>query len=249
MNTEALKKDYLNGMSIKELKEKYNFKGEGTLYYYLKKLGISNRGKQIHYENPFIKQSPERDYWLGWIFSDGCIFKSRINAHMYLACLDYDILMKFKEFCGDRAKLNKFQYTTPVSKETKTIYKVAINSVELVEWFEDKFNTIGKKASTLNPNIEMNWDLLRGTLEGDGCFKKGVALVSNSKAWVDKVATFYDSFNIHYTIVKDSAYRISIYKKEDIRRVYHYLYDNTNLYLARKKIDLMGLAKEGFLEK
>lgn len=34
-----------------------------------------------------------------------------------------------------------------------------------------------------------------------------------------------------------------------IRRVYHYLYDNTNLYLARKKIDLMGLAKEGFLEK
>ena len=157
--------------------------------------------------------------------------------------------MKFKEFCGDRAKLNKFQYTTPVSKETKTMYKVVINSVELVEWFESKFNTVGKKASTLNPNIEMNWDLLRGTLEGDGCFKKGVALVSNSKAWVDKVATFYDSFNIHYTIVKDSAYRISIYKKEDIRRVYHYLYDNTNLYLARKKIDLMGLAKEGFLEK
>ena len=38
MNTEALKKDYLNGMSIKELKEKYNFKGEGTLYYYLKKI-------------------------------------------------------------------------------------------------------------------------------------------------------------------------------------------------------------------
>lgn len=36
MNTEALKKDYLNGMSIKELKEKYNFKGDGTLYYYLK---------------------------------------------------------------------------------------------------------------------------------------------------------------------------------------------------------------------
>ena len=58
MNAEELKKDYLNGMSIKELKEKYNFKGDGTTYYHLKKLGISNRGKQVHYENPFINQSP-----------------------------------------------------------------------------------------------------------------------------------------------------------------------------------------------
>ena len=249
MDAELLKQDYLNGMSIKELKEKYGFKGEGNVYYYLKKLRVNNRGKSIPYQNPFEIQSSERDYWLGWIFSDGCIVKDKKHAYVYLACLDYDILLKFKEFCGNRAKLNKFNYITPVSKETKTMYKVVINSCELVEWFSKNYHTVGKKASTLNPQLEMNWDLLRGTLDGDGSFKKGVVLTSKSKDWIDKIASFYDSHNLHYTIVKDSAYRLGIYKKEDIKKVYHYLYDNTDLYLARKKTDLFRLAMEESIEK
>ena len=210
---------------------------------------IKNHGNIIHYNNPFKIDSPERDYWLGWILSDGCVFKDTTHAYVYLACLDLDILLKFKEFCGDRAKLNQFKYTTPVSKEHKTMFKVVINSIELVEWFEKKFHTVGKKSNTLNPDIEMNWNLLRGALDGDGSFKKGVVLVSSSKKWIDKVASFYESFNLRYTIVKDSAYRISIYRKEDILRVYHYLYDNTNLYLERKKTDLYRLASMGVLEK
>ena len=65
MNAENLKQDYLNGLSIKELKEKYDFKGDGTIYYHLKKLGVNNRGKVKHYDNPFLIESPEKDYWLG----------------------------------------------------------------------------------------------------------------------------------------------------------------------------------------
>lgn len=244
MDAELLKQDYLDGMSIQELKQKYGFKGDGTLYYYLKKLHVHNRGKSKPYDNPFLIKSPERDYWLGWIFSDGCIVKDNKHNYIYLACLDYDILIKFKEFCGKRAKMNKFNYITPVSKEEKTMYKVVINSCELVQYFENKFHTVGKKSKTLNPNVKMNWNLLRGALEGDGSFKKGVVLTSNSKKWIDKISKFYDSYNIHYTIVKDSAYRLGVYKKEDIKRIYHYLYDNTTLFLDRKKADLLRLAGE-----
>ena len=214
------------------------------MYYYLKKAGVSNRGKIHHYENPFINQFPERDYWLGWIFSDGCIVRTSKHNYVYLACLDYDILLKFKEFCGSRAKMNKFKYVTPVSKEEKTMHKVVINSTELVEWFSTNFHTVGKKSSTLNPNIKMNWNLLRGALEGDGSFKKGVVITSNSKSWIDKIASFYEQHDIHYTIVKDSAYRLGVYKKDDLKKIYHYLYDNTSLYLERKKTDLYRLAME-----
>jgi hypothetical protein len=249
MDTENLKIDYLKGCSIKELQEKYKFKGVGTLYYYLKKLGINNRGKIKHYENPFLKESKERDYWLGWIFSDGCVVNTPRNKFVYLACLDFDILLKFKEFCGDRAKLNKFEYITPVSKEKRVMYKVVINSTELVQYFSEIHHISGNKASTLNPDIEINWDLLRGALDGDGSFKKGVVLTSNSKQWIYKVSEFYNSYNIHYTIVKDTAYRLGVYKKEDIRKIYKYLYSNTNLYLARKERDLYRLAKEESLEK
>lgn len=197
-----------------------------------------------HYDNPFIIDSPERDYWLGWIFSDGCIVYDKRHAYVYLACLDYDILLKFKEFCGDRAKLNKFKYTTPKSKEERIMYKVVINSQELVVFFANKYNIVGKKAESLNPDIKINWDLLRGVYDGDGSFKKGVVLTSKSKKWIDKIASFYDENDLHYTITQDSAYRLAIYRKKDVKKVYNLLYHNASIYLPRKKYDLSRLAGE-----
>ena len=84
MNSEVLKNDYLNGMSIKELCIKHSIKNESVIYYYLNKLGVKNRGKQKPYKNPFIQESPERDYWLGWIFSDGCIVKTKTHKKKLL---------------------------------------------------------------------------------------------------------------------------------------------------------------------
>ena len=205
---------------------------------------IKNHGNIIHYNNPFKIDSPERDYWLGWILSDGCVFKDTTHAYVYLACLDLDILLKFKEFCGSRAKLNKFKYITPKSKETKIMYKVVINSQELVTFFANNYGICGKKSSTMNPPIDINWNILRGVFDGDGSFKRGVVLTSNSEQWINKIKAFYDSLHIHYTCPHDTAYRLSVYRKEDIKRIYHYLYDNQTLYLDRKKQDLSRLAEE-----
>ena len=205
---------------------------------------INNHGNIIHYNNPFEVDSPERDYWLGWILSDGCIVKDAKHAYVYLACLDLDILLKFKEFCGNRAKLNKFKYITPKSKETKIMYKVVINSQELVAFFANNYGICGKKSSTMNPPIDINWNILRGVFDGDGSFKKGVVLTSNSEQWINKIKAFYDSLHIHYTCPYDTSYRLSVYRKEDIKRIYHYLYDNQTLYLDRKKQDLSRLAEE-----
>ena len=205
---------------------------------------IKNHGNIIHYNNPFEINSPERDYWLGWILSDGCVVKDATHAYVYLACLDLDILLKFKEFCGSRAKLNKFKYITPKSKETKIMYKVVINSQELVAFFANNYGICGKKSSTMNPPIDINWNILRGVFDGDGSFKRGVVLTSNSEQWINKIKAFYDSLHIHYTCPHDTAYRLSVYRKEDIKRIYHYLYDNQTLYLDRKKQDLSRLAEE-----
>ena len=160
---------------------------------------INNHGNIIHYNNPFEINSPERDYWLGWILSDGCVVKDATHAYVYLACLDLDILLKFKEFCGSRAKLNKFKYITPKSKETKIMYKVVINSQELVTFFANNYGICGKKSRTMNPPIDINWNILRGVFDGDGSFKKGVILTSNSEQWINKIKAFYDSLHIHYT--------------------------------------------------
>lgn len=203
---------------------------------------ISKNGNLKHYINPFESNSPERDYWLGWIFSDGCIVNDRTHSYVYLACLDNDILLKFKEFCGDRAKLNKFKYVTPKSKQERIMHKVVINSKELVVFFANNYGLCGKKARTLNPQIELNWNIMRGLFDGDGSFKKGAVLTTCSENFKNKIIKFYDSYNLHYTVIKDSAYRIAIYRKYDVTRVFHLLYDNQTLYLERKKQDLFRLA-------
>lgn len=238
---EELIRDYQMGIPIKELERKYKM-SSGSIYYYFKKLNIPKKGYTIHYNNPFIQYSHERDYWLGWLFSDGCIVNTPRYKYVYLACLDYDILLKFKDFCGNRAKLNSFKYTTPKSKEEKVMHKVVINSSELANYFKDTFGIANKKATTLNPNIELNWNILRGAYDGDGSFKKGVVITSMSKEWIYKICKFYDTHNLHYTLLYDTGYRLAIYKKEDIKKVFHYLYDNQTLYLQRKKEDLFRLA-------
>lgn len=122
------------------------------------------------------------------------------------------------------------------------MYKVVINSQELVVFFANNYNLCGKKSSTLNPPIELNWNIMRGVYDGDGSFKKGVVVITCSEDFKNKITTFYDKYNLHYTITKDSAYRIAIYRKYDIKRVFHFLYDNQTLYLDRKKQDLSRLA-------
>lgn len=238
---EKLIEDYQAGMPIKDLSTKYRV-SVGSIYYHLKKQNIHKRGYIIHYDNPFTIDSPERDYWLGWIFSDGCIVNTPKHKYVYLACLDLDILLKFKTFCGDRATLTNFSYITPVSKEKRIMHKVCINSSELSDYFKQTYGTANKKAASLNPNIELNWDVLRGAYDGDGSFKKGVVITSMSKLWIDKICKFYDSYDLHYTLIYDTGYRLAIYKKKDVTKVYHYLYDNQNLYLQRKKNDLSRLA-------
>lgn len=237
-------KDYIDGMAIKDIQDKYNM-STGKVYYTLNKLGVRNRGKLHRYNNPFIVDSPERDYWLGWIFSDGHVgsYNNRVYQ-VYLACLDIDILIKFKNFCGERAKLSKFYYTTPVSKERKEMYKVSIYSKELVNYFKENYNIESNKASSLNPSIQLNWNIMRGLYDGDGSFKKGVVITSMSEKWINKIKRFYESNNLHYTCTYDTGYRLGIYRREDIIKVFHHLYDNTDLYLERKRLDLSRLAIE-----
>lgn len=70
--------------------------------------------------------------------------------------------MKFKNFIGEKARFY----------EQKTgIYIVRYNSKPVVEWFANTFNIPEKKALCLNPTIEINWDLLHGYFDGDGCIR------------------------------------------------------------------------------
>lgn len=155
MDLEKVFEDYYSGMNIKELCKKHNMKGSGSLYYHLKKHNKPNRGKEIPYDNPFLNDSKERDYWLGWLFSDGHVTNGPTHHMVYLACLDKEIVEGFKSFCGERAIYSNFTYITPVSKETRIIHKTSVYSKELTEFMSSTYGISGKKAANLNPNIKI----------------------------------------------------------------------------------------------
>lgn len=69
---QLLIKMYMDNATYPEMYATLNCKG-GTLTYWVHKLNLPMRGSGRNnvYKNPFLEQSHERDYWLGYIFADG----------------------------------------------------------------------------------------------------------------------------------------------------------------------------------
>ena len=53
------------------------------------------------------------------------------------------------------------------------MYKAALYSKNLAYWFKEELGIDNIKHHTLNPNIEINWDIIRGFFYGDGSSSKG----------------------------------------------------------------------------
>lgn len=110
-------------------------------------------------ENPFECMSPEAKYWIGYIFADGHLVNSRRSYSISLFSKDKDIMIKFKNFIGDKART----YQRPTG-----IMQVIYNSKPVTQWFMSTFNIPERKALVLNPSIDIDWDLLHGYFDGDG---------------------------------------------------------------------------------
>ena len=75
-----LKDMYLRNCTYQEMYEALDCKG-GTLTYWVKYLGLPMRGSGRNnvLENPFLENTSERDYWLGYLFADGHIGQNNIR--------------------------------------------------------------------------------------------------------------------------------------------------------------------------
>ena len=148
--------------------------------------------------NPFLCMSSEAKYWLGYIFADGHLVYREGQAYsISLFSKDEDIMIKFKNFIGEKGRL----YKRPTG-----IYQVAQNSKPVTEWF---LNTLGipiRKALVLNPNVDIDWDILHGYFDGDGSIRMTLSkgkwkryeakFTTGSKIWADRIVKFLDNEGI-----------------------------------------------------
>lgn len=220
----------------KEIGDYFGIKSN-TVCYWAKKLGCKMRGsgKKNKYHNPFERQSPERDYWLGYLFADGHIQRGVIDLYS----VDVEVIEAYKNFVQGIGTITTENYTVN-SGEIHTIYKYHIYSVDISEWFMNEFSISFTKHHNLDPSIDINWDIIKGYFDGDGSAHKvrGFTLNSSSKIWINRIWNFIkEELDIEAKINQYlECYKLCIWSKEDLTKFIPKLYQNNTFCLERKKI-------------
>lgn len=228
-----LKDMYLRNCTYEEMRNALNSK-DATINYWVKKLNLPMRGSGRNnvYKNPFLVDSPERDYWLGYLFADGHIGQN----HIELSTKEIDVVNAFNKFCGGICKIYKRPYTIK-SGEVRTMYRVYIQSIDMYKWFVDTYKIDSKKHHTLNPDINLNWNILRGYFDGDGNAHKngGWTITSCSLTWINRCAKFLKDNGVRTTLntYKD-CYKLSVWTKEHLHILVPLLYKDKGFYLQYK---------------
>lgn len=223
------KQMYLDNCYYSELSKTFNI-SESNVAYWVNKLNLPKRGsgRNTTYENLFITNTIESNYWLGYIFADGSIYYGKRGYTIYLVSEKEYVVLKYKNQFNNYPSIYKRIYTIK-NEEKKTLYIASINSKNIVNWFKNTLNVCGCKHHTLNPNIELNWDIIRGYFDGDGSASKGeFQLKSCSKIWLKRIQDFLKTYNIESTLkisYKD-CWGLYVRKKEELKKLVPLLYSN-----------------------
>lgn len=233
------KEMYLSNCTYSEMYKALSCKG-GTLTYWVHKLNLPMRGsgRNNNYTNKFTENTVESNYWLGYIFADGHISynpNKRVGSISLTSEKKY-VVEKFKHWYENKPAIYKRKYITLDGTE-KYIYSALLCDTKIAKWFNENLNVENKKHHTLNPNINLNWDIIRGYFDGDGSSSKGEwQLKSCSKIWLERIQYFINQYNIP-TLLKISykdCWGLYAYKKSDALKIAKLMYKN-NYYCHNYK--------------
>lgn len=200
---------------------------------------------QAKTKNRFIERTPESDYWLGMLVSDGYVGDKEYVIGLGLQDKDFTHLQKYSTFID-----------VPISSYKHPRFGVVEHRV----YFKNKavnlwLKSIGiteRKSSTVCLKVDLNRDILRGILDGDGYIRKDklcVEIATQSECLKDNIISYLNSFEIQPTIhCSGNLFVIGVYKSNDVFKLYNLLYKDTDLFLERKKDRLTATLKlKGFI--
>jgi len=204
--------------------------------------------------------TPEKAYFLGFIFADGCLIddpkKYRYKLNIKIHNKDEDILEKFISLLDSEVKIwkSKNRDISEIGFSSKKI----INDLKNIGLHQNKTYTIDYPK--IDEKLERHF--LRGYFDGDGCIrinedkrdktKRGdLRIVGGSVKFIETLNERMGKlFGVNVNKLygpKDKNYKfIGWAGMSDIERIYDGFYSDTDLFLNRKKIifdeviDLIG---------
>lgn len=231
---EVLRRMYLDNCTYQDMYDALDCRG-GTLTYWVRKLGLPMRGsgRNNTFPNKFLEHTPESDYWLGYIFADGHVgaYKSGGRYRGYVVTLTSEkeyVVQKYKEWYDNIPTIHQQPYTLK-DGTPKIMYIAHFSSKDIVCWFRDVLKIGNKKHHTLNPPIELNWDIIRGYFDGDGSSAKGEwQLKSCSKVWLERIQEFLSKHGIKSTLKQSylDCWGLFVYDRENVKKLVPLMYEH-----------------------
>lgn len=230
--------DYISGMTMIEVANKYGYKTHNSVANKLLKYNIPIRSKdktllnkKSYKDFSFEKiDSDWKAYYLGLLLTDGCIQGTTIN----LGLIDKDAI---KYLCDN---IN-VKYTTRNYKLTnrKTMYQFTIRSRKLIEDIK-RLGLVERKTKTLQPpklyedEIQYLSFIFKGIIDGDGWIEKNgngffISTASGDFAYwcKDILENYFNMANINIRQKYDGFYIIGSSKKNNIEILKNTIYKSS----------------------
>lgn len=231
---------YKNGMSQKDIAIKYNTYNTTIRRILLRNnilLRTSSNISRLCKHNPFKRNDEYSDYFLGLLITDGNIeyTSSRNRIRLSLSETDKDLINKFKNWASPKSKINK---TLPYNNTV--MYSCAITNQETVDWLERKGN-FRNKSYDAKLYIPINYNILRGMLDGDGGFYRQnnnglkFGICSASKNLIDQIKYFLEKNYFSPKIIKSrNLYTVYLFKQNEVLQIGKFLYQDASIFCQRK---------------
>lgn len=223
---------------------------KSTVYKKLKKYNLlktSRTCNRYSVNQEFFKDidTEEKAYWLGFLYADGCIYKgaskNSYRMQINIQASDSDVLEKFK---------NSIQANNPITyktiQEKHNIATLKMNNTIFCEYLMSHGVIPRKSLICTFPEIDDNLvrHFIRGYFDGDGCISKYKHKnkqqfnITGGIDMLESIKLIFKENNINtylYSINHSIANVLATSSKKTIKLLYDFLYDNSHIFLNRKK--------------
>ena len=233
---------YLSGTPTKDIAEEFGVTERG-IRYIMKEEGIETRKtgqprKNKVNEDFFKTWSNEMAWVLGMFLTDGCVSK---NSHtVTISQKDTSILEKI-------AKAMDADFVLAKQTKTKRTPTLLINSMIIKEDLINLGISPKKSLTVEMPPIPKEYmpSFIRGVIDGDGWVQdRGyiVTITSASEKFSNTLKDIFISWELNTRINGQKTergnpiYRIIVSGKQDVINLYDIIYDDSDLFVERKKL-------------
>ncbi len=206
---------------------------------------ISCSSRKYNFDESYFDKinTPEKAYWLGFLYADGNVCNNLLKIKLKRS--DEDHLTKFKESIKSEHPIRRDNYI----RNNKTYYNstFSIYSTKLCIKLFNLGMIPNKSLIIEHPKIFKKYesDFIRGYFDGDGCIYvhykypncKTWSIGSGSKKFILKLKEILENrLNIKITFKqkKRNFYSIHVCSKLAIQKIFNFMYKNSTIHLERK---------------